>query len=54
MTSPKIKIGAAVFFILLGTADLIYGILNHDTFSLIVGPVIIFFAANTLRNKNPI
>lgn len=51
MTFRKIKIGTAVFFILLGTADLIYGILTHDTFSIIVGPVIIFFAANTLREK---
>jgi hypothetical protein len=54
MTSRGVKIGVAVFFILIGAADLVYGIVTRDTFSIIVGPVIILFAANTLRRKNSV
>ena len=52
MTSRSVKLFVAVFFILIGIADLVYGIVTKDTFSVIVGPVIILFAANTLRRKD--
>ena len=49
MKSNKIKKVICIAFFLLGLADLVYGIFARDTFSIIVGPVIMFFSANAYR-----
>ena len=49
MKPDIIKKTICIVFCLLGLADLVYGIFTRDTFSIIVGPVIMFFSANAYR-----
>ena len=49
MKPNQIKKTICIMFFLIGLADLIYGIFTRDWFSIIVGPVIMFFSANAYR-----
>ena len=49
MKPNQFKKAICILFCLLGLADLLYGIFTRDWFSIIVGPVIIFFSANAYR-----
>lgn len=49
MKPNQIKKAICIVFFLLGLADLVYGIFARDTFSIVVGPVIMFFSANAYR-----